>query len=91
MLLGFIGNYPLVAHNAEFDMSFLNAALEKLGIDELENEIVDTLSLSVKAFPGLESYRLESLGKHFGIEGAGTHRALPDARATRCLLMKLIG
>lgn len=90
-LLEFIGSYPLVAHNAGFDTSFLNAALEGLGMDGLENEIVDTLSLSMKIHPGLESYRLESLGEFFGFEGAGVHRALSDARATRRLLMKLIG
>lgn len=89
--LSFIGYCPLVAHNASFDLSFLQAVIQRLGFDEIENETIDTLDLAKKKHSGLNSYRLGSLAEYFGIGVKGLHRALPDAQTTRQLFLQLIG
>lgn len=89
--LSFVGYCPLVAHNASFDLAFLQAAVQRLGFDEIENETIDTLDLAKKTHAGLKSYRLGSLAEYFGIDVKELHRALPDAQTTRQLFLQLIG
>ena len=50
--LEFIKDSPLVIHNAEFDLRFLNFELEKIGFSKINNDIVDTLLIARKRFPG---------------------------------------
>ena len=88
-LLFFMGSLPLVMHNADFDMSFIDAALERLDIDELDNECIDTLSLARKRMPRLASYRLEDLAQTLGLPTDGMHRAINDCRVTQGLLKHL--
>ena len=88
-LLSFMGSYPLIAHNAEFDLTFLQNALTRYDLDELENEVIDTLALARSRFPNLNGYRLMDLANHFGIPAERFHRALSDARTTNSLLIKL--
>jgi CRISPR-associated protein Cas2 len=88
--LEFVGNLPLVAHNASFDVSFLNAACRRCGLDELQNERIDTLAMARRLLPELNSHTLQSLLERFGIENEQMHTAGADCRATHLLYEKLI-
>lgn len=70
----------LIAHNAQFDLRFLNAEMENCGKAKLKNHAVDTLRLSRIAFPNRESWTLQNLASDFGIEVFAAHRANDDAR-----------
>ena len=79
-LTRFIGQHPVVAHNAAFDLGFLRAqglATENVGLD--------TWELSSILLPNQSSYSLGALTRHFGITLDNHHRALDDARAAGCL------
>lgn len=88
--LDFVEDYPLVMHNASFDMGFLDAALEQCGFDEMENECVDTLSMARKRLPKAPSYRLGDLCDYLEVSHDALHRALNDCRATNGLYQALL-
>ena len=77
----FIGDSPLVAHNAQFDSKFLKSAFAKVGIPFEEHPFLDTLTASRIAWQNVANHRLETLIAHLGIEREMAHRALPDAKA----------
>ena len=80
-LLSFLGEAPLVIHNAEFDMRFLNAELARLGRRTIELErVVDTLALARKKHPGLPN-SLDALCDRYRIDRSRRmrHGALLDA------------
>ena len=81
-ILSFIGDAILVTHNAEFDISFLQHALRRLGMEELKNPVIDTLSLSRYLFPESKSHRLGSLCRNMDVvyNEDEAHRADYDAR-----------
>jgi DNA polymerase-3 subunit epsilon len=67
-LLAFIGDAPLVIHNAEFDLRFLNAELERIGRPPLPPARgIDTIALAKRRFPGAR-YSLDELCRRFGID-----------------------
>jgi DNA polymerase III subunit epsilon len=79
--LSFIGEAPLVIHNAEFDMRFVNAELARLGRKPIEMErVVDTLALARKKYPGLPN-NLDALCGRYRIDRSRRvkHGALVDA------------
>jgi DNA polymerase-3 subunit epsilon len=78
-ILPFIGDLPLGAHNASFDMGVLNAALEWYNCPQPRLHYFCTLALSRAAWPNLKSHRLTFLGETFGIVYEA-HNALADAR-----------
>ncbi|MDD3436661.1 MAG: 3'-5' exonuclease [Candidatus Gastranaerophilales bacterium] len=80
-ILNFIGDYPIVAHNAIFDYSFLNEACIKNYDKELQNPRIDTQHMFKEVFPELEAHGLEALTKRFNIEFKKHHRAMADAMA----------
>lgn len=80
----FIGDLPFVAHNASFDKAFLSDSYAELGYN-FSNKSIDTLKLAQKAFPGLESYKLESLKYVLNLQTQVSHRALPDVYTTAAL------
>lgn len=80
-LLSILGDCPIVAHNAPFDMSFLSDALQTRG-QVLRNKSIDTLPLVRKAFPGLPSYKLDELKAILPLSERPSHRALPDVYMT---------
>lgn len=86
----FVGDGTLVAHNARFDMGFLEVGFKKLGLT-LENPVIDTLELARFLHPQLKNHKLNTLCKQFNIELVNHHRATDDAEATAHLLWKLIG
>ncbi len=82
-LLEFIGTSVIVGHNVRFDMSFLNAAAERLGYGRLPNPTSDTLGLARRLLPGeVRRLNLQSLASYFRSPVTPNHRALADARAT---------
>ncbi|MCD5322721.1 MULTISPECIES: PolC-type DNA polymerase III [Pontibacillus] len=85
-----MGDSILVAHNASFDMGFLNAGLQKIGYEKASNPVIDTLELARLVVPQLKNHRLNTLCKQFDIELTQHHRAIYDAEATGYLLWKLL-
>jgi DNA polymerase-3 subunit epsilon len=78
-MLPFIGDMPLAAHNAAFDMGVLRAVLERHGLPVPPLRYFCTLMLSRRVWPGLRSHSLPNLGAHFGIRYEA-HHAMDDAR-----------
>lgn len=77
----FIENAILIAHNASFDISFLNAELQRHGMHPPSNEVLDSLKLSHFWFPKLKRHSLAHLVAALGIYSTTEHRALADAMA----------
>ena len=73
----FVGDLPLVAYNAGFDMGFLRAEAARQQI-RLRNTPVCALAVTRARVPGLSSYKLKMVAEHFGIQERQTHRALDD-------------
>ncbi len=85
----FVGDLPLIGHNiAEFDNKFLWFSMKSVGIEPLNNPLIDTLELAKQNFI-LDSYRLSSLCEKFDIKIDNTHRALDDAKLTLKLFIKM--
>src|SRR5690625_4781414 len=80
----------LVAHNASFDIGFLNQGFKRIDYDKVENPVIDTLELARFLIPELKNHRLNTLCKHLDIELTQHHRAIYDAEATGYLLWKLV-
>ncbi|MGP4040261.1 PolC-type DNA polymerase III [Gracilibacillus sp. D59] len=85
-----MGNGILVAHNADFDMGFLNTGFKRIGYEEASNPVIDTLELARLLFPELKNHRLNTLCKKLDIELTQHHRAIYDAEATGYLLWKFV-
>ncbi len=80
----------LVAHNASFDMGFLNVGYKKAGFERAVNPVIDTLELGRFLYPEMKNHRLNTLCKKFDIELTQHHRAIYDAEATGHLLIKML-
>ncbi|WP_027875328.1 PolC-type DNA polymerase III [Mesoplasma chauliocola] len=82
----------LIAHNANFDFNFLNNLSKKLGYGELQNTVIDTLTLSRLVRPALKSHRLGAVCKKFGIlyDEHVAHRGDYDADVLNDLFFKII-
>lgn len=78
----FCGDAILVAHNASFDMGFLNKAYERSNLTEAHNPVIDTLELSRFLHPQLKSHRLNTLAKKYNVNLEQHHRAVFDAETT---------
>jgi len=92
--LNFIGDAKLVAHNANFDMNFINAELRRLNMEELSfDRMIDTLVISRKKNPHLGSHTLDSLCARYGIDNSNRdlHGALLDARLLTEVYIELLG
>ena len=86
----FIGTGVLVAHNAPFDINYVNAELKRAGKPPLSNKVVDTRIFAKEVFPGLSSYALQDLAVQFGITALEAHRAEDDARVCMELFEKIL-
>lgn len=78
-----------VAHNVRFDYGFLRQEFARLGYTYTRKQLC-TVRMSRKAFPGLASYSLENLIRHFDIKTEHRHRALADALATTDILERIL-
>lgn len=92
-LVTFLGDAPLVAHNAMFDLGFLNAELERVGRTIVSRErLVDTLMLARRKHPGSPN-RLDDLCARYKIDNSRRtkHGALLDAELLADVYVELIG
>lgn len=90
--LAFAGDAVLVAHNARFDIGFLDVEVERLTGRRVAAPVVDTVWLAKRLLAGRVSrVGLGSLAYFFGTSVQPCHRALPDAQATAEILVALIG
>jgi DNA polymerase III subunit epsilon len=79
----------LVAHNAAFDMRFLELKRERTGV-AFDQAVLDTLLLAAVAQPAQDSHSLEAIAERLGVPVLGRHTALGDAMVTAEVLLKLI-
>jgi len=79
----------LVAHNAAFDMKFLQLQEKATGL-KFDHPVLDTLLLSAVVHPNQESHRLEAIAERFNITVLGRHTALGDALVTAEVWLRLI-
>ncbi len=91
--IGFVGDAPLVAHNAEFDMRFINAELAAHGLAAIGAErVIDTLALARRRHPGAAN-SLDALCQRYGIDlgRRSKHGALLDAEILAEVYAELLG
>jgi DNA polymerase-3 subunit epsilon len=92
-LIEFIGDAPLIAHNAGFDFSFLNGELKRCGRDPVcMSRMVDTLAIARTRHPGAK-HTLDALCSRFGIDRSHRvlHGALLDAQLLAQVYVELLG
>ena len=87
--LAFCEGAVLVAHNADFDVSFVRANAQRQGIS-FDFTYVDTVGLARVLLPALAKYTLDSVAKHMGVSLENHHRAVDDAQATADIFEKFI-
>ena len=85
--LEYVGNRPLCAHNADFDIGFVTAACEKLGLP-FHPTYVDTLILAQNLMPELGKYKLNIVADALSLPDFNHHRASDDAITCGYLLMR---
>src|SRR5699024_5575144 len=83
------GKYPLVAHNAGFDMGFLRTACKRLSI-ERDFTAIDTLEMSRLMLPHLHKFKLNILAKELAVGPFEHHRASEDAAVLGRIFVKLL-
>lgn len=88
--LAFISDTILVAHNAQFDLRFINEELLRSNLAPLKNQAIDTLAFSRKVLPENKSWKQPVLAKQFNINIKSAHRAYDDARVCMELFIKLL-
>lgn len=89
--LDFAGDAVLVAHNAQFDVRFLNHEIARVFPGRrMVNSNLCTVTLSRRIFPGLMNYRLQTVAEHFSIEIRNRHRAAGDALATAEIFIHML-
>jgi DNA polymerase III subunit epsilon len=85
----FIGDYPLVAHNASFDRKFLDAELARIR-KRRRQEFACSMLVARRVYPNAPNHKLGTLIEYTGIPVAGRyHRALADAEMTVSLMLKM--
>jgi DNA polymerase III subunit epsilon len=90
--LEFAAGAVLVAHNARFDVGFVDADLSRLQGRRLAAPVIDTVALARRLLAGrLPRMNLGTLAERFDTEVRPCHRALPDAQATAEVLVQLLG
>jgi DNA polymerase-3 subunit epsilon len=91
-MLDFFGEATLIAHNAPFDISFLNAELERTRRPPLANPVIDTVVVARDKHPGAK-VSLDALCRHYGIDTSRRtlHGALLDSEILADVYLELIG
>ncbi|WP_297196018.1 PolC-type DNA polymerase III [uncultured Flavonifractor sp.] len=84
--LDFVGDRPLAAHNAEFDMGFIGEACRRMG-RPFENTSLDSLILAQNLLPDLGKYKLDIVANHLNLPAFNHHRAYDDAATVGYMLV----
>ena len=89
--LEWTGNAPMVAHNAKFDISFIESAMRKYNLGEFTNTVIDTLELSRALDQGFARHSLSALVKRYNVpfDEESHHRADYDAEGTALVFHKM--
>ncbi|MEG2284307.1 MAG: PolC-type DNA polymerase III [Eubacterium sp.] len=85
----FCGDLILVAHNAKFDMGFMDIALDLYGFKK-EITVIDTLAMSRTLIPGIGKHNLKKLASYFKVDMGNHHRALDDSVCSAKIFIKLM-
>lgn len=88
-VLEFIGDSVIVAHNAPFDLGFLQTQLRICGFPLIQNPVVDTLIIARK-FYNFAGNSLEKIARYYGLDTLGAHRALGDVTLTKHILKRFL-
>ncbi len=91
-IVEFIGNRVIIAHNASFDMDFLNAVLENNGMARLTNPVIDTLDLSRAIRTNKRYHSLGVVARSYGVayDKDGAHRADYDTEVLAQVFLKIL-
>lgn len=85
-----VGDAIFVAHNATFDMGFIDTAYETLGYGPSTNGVVDTLEITKVLNKDLKRHNLAALSRYYNVELVSHHRAIYDAEATGYIFIKML-
>ena len=88
--IDFLGDCPVVAHNAGFDTGFITTKAMDVMNYKTEYTIVDTLSMARLMLPGLKNYKLDVVAEELDCVLESHHRAVDDAECTAHIFMKLV-
>ena len=88
-IIEFIGDYPIVAHNAIFDFCFINEPSKRVYGKEILNERIDTQQMFKEIYPDLETHGLNALTDKFKVELVNHHRAMGDTMGLALAYPKL--
>lgn len=88
--LEFAGPRILIAHNAPFDLAFINRCLAEATGRRIVNPVIDTVLLTNALYYSFGDYSLENLGERFKLDLTGRHNALSDARIAAKLFLTLL-
>ncbi|MCE4956743.1 PolC-type DNA polymerase III [Macrococcoides caseolyticum] len=86
----FVGDAIYIAHNASFDMGFIDTGFERLGYGATTNGVIDTLELSRTINTEMGKHGLNFLAKKYGVELTQHHRAIYDAETTAHIFVKML-
>ena len=92
-LLAFLGDAPIIAHNAPFDFGFLDAELLRCGLPPLDRaRMVDSLALAKQRYPGMPN-SLDALCRRLGVDNSmrTAHNAILDCRLLAQVYLELMG
>lgn len=91
-IIDIFNDHTLVAHNAKFDISFINEKIHKYNLKRINNQVIDTLSLAKFLIEISQNYRLETVSKKYGIlyDPTVAHRADYDAQVLQKVWAKMI-
>jgi len=88
--LAFVGDAVLVAHNARFDVGFIQHSCKQLGLPPVENPALDTLELARYLHPSMKNHRLNTLASLYKVSLENHHRAIDDTIALGGILNGLL-
>ena len=89
MFMDFIGDRPIIAHNAHFDVGFMSAAAIRQGL-KFSPVFLDTLALSQALLPELKRFKLDIVSNHLGLPQFNHHRASDDAMVVARMMEKFL-
>ena len=89
MFMDFVGDRPIIAHNAHFDVGFMTAAANRQGL-RFAPVFMDTLALSQALLPELKRFKLDIVSNHLGLPQFNHHRASDDAMVVARMMDKFI-